>query len=451
MRVASLALAAGLSALALPATAQTALTPGSPELVAAPPQSYEYDIRFPGEVPRVLGTRTMSETRDGDRLVVVTATLIPMGNQDQRDTTVVAWPSLAPISHASHSGEEVEMMAVADGQIRGRFLLGNLDEPTEAALPAGAFGPGTKERIVRSLPFAQGYTATVRIADLRGEVKTDTITVTGQGTVTRSDGTERTVWLVDMIETGDPTTTYAVDAETREILRMSFSPRPGMTIEMAEALPPPTGPVLRPGDAALDTGWLADRTSSYVIRVVEPMQMEAGTSTVTMRVADGVVTSETVLRIPMQGLEQTVTAQADAATLAPQSHTAIGGPTDVALTFSDHAVSGTKTPAEGEAETIAADLEGAVFDSAWMSEVAQSLPFAEGYTARVEAYDAAQGVYSVTYRVTGQEDVDGTMAWAVQSVAPTGEVTFFVDPASRDLLKMRMSPQPGVIVEMVRQ
>ena len=459
MRFAPLAVAAGAALLALPAAAQTALTPGSADLVAAPPQSYEYDIRFAGETPRVIGTRTLTETRDGDRLVIVATAVIPMGNQDSRDTTIVAWPSLAPLYHASHRGEEIETMAVADGQIRGRLILGNLDEPTEAALPAGAFGPGSKERIARALPFADGYTATVQIADLHGDVKTDTLIVTGQDTFTRPDGTERTVWLVDVVEAGDPRTTYAIDAETREVLRMSFSPRPDMTIEMAEALPPPTGPVLRPGDPALTTSWLSDHTATYTLRVVEPMQMDAGTSTVTRTVADGVVTTETTISVPMQQMEQTVTARADAATLAPLSSTTVGQGA-ASLAYTDAGVTGSRTNPEGETETIEAAFEAPVFDNAFSSEIAQSLPLDAGYSMRVEAYDPAQGVYSVMFRVTGQEDLSsvtdeetlaGRMAWAVQSVAPSGEVTFYVDGETRELVMMRMSPQPGVIVEMIRQ
>lgn len=439
------------TALALPAAAQTALTPGHPDLAAAPPQTYTYDVRFPGDPPRVIGTATQTQTLAGDRLTTVSHLSIPMGGQEQHDSTVVAYPSLAPVYRFTRkSDEETETMAVDGGQIRGRLQLGNLDEPTEAALPAGAFGRGVRDQLVRSLPFADGYTATFRMADLRGEATTDTIRVTGQTPFTRADGTTTTAWTVEVVQPGNPTTTYAVEDGTRQILRMSFQPNPQMTIEMAEALPPPSGPVLRPGDAALTTSWQADSEARYVIRVVEPMQMEAGTMTERTTVADGVVTRVATVSVPMQGMEQTITATADLATLAPRTTRAEGGPMGYEVALSPSGATGSATR-EGATTPLEVAFDAPVFESAWLSDIAQSLPLAADYGAAIEVYDPQQGVQRAQFRVTGQEDVGGTAAWVVETVVGAQALTYYIDVATRDLVKTRMSPQPGVVIEMERQ
>ena len=55
----------------------------------------------------------------------------------------------------------------------------------------------------------------------------------------------------------------------------------------AEPVAHAPGHVLRPGDAALDTGWIASGTTLYALRIVEPVRTEIGTATVDVSVADG--------------------------------------------------------------------------------------------------------------------------------------------------------------------
>lgn len=437
--------------LALPAAAQTAppmLAPGSPGLAEAPPQSYTYEVRIAADVPRVLGHLTYTETLDGGRLTIVSHTEMQGGAQTQRDTTVVAWPGLQPLARSSDDGEERARVVFADGRIQGRRVLGNLDEALDAPLPEGVFAEGVGSRLARMLPFTDGYTATVRFASTTGDVTTDTLRVAGPEAYTHADGTAASVWRVVRTAAARPATTYLVDGATRALLASSFSPRADLAIEIAPPAPPPSGPVLRPGDPSLVTGWMADGETAFAIRVVEPMQMDAGTSTVRRVVAGGEVTVETTVRVPMQGMEITTVSRADAATLAPRAHTSAGGPAAQALAFTATAVTGTTTPAEGEAAAVEVALAAPVFDAAMAAEVAQSLPFAEGYAATVEAYDARLGVHAIAFRVTGQSEIDGAAAWTVEASSPAGPVTYVVDAATRRLVSMRMSPQPGVVVEM---
>ena len=437
MRPVSLALAALV--LAPAALAQTALTPGHPDLAAPAAQSYDYEIRLAGATPRVIGHVSQEETLTGDRLTVVTHVVVRPQNMDRRDTTVVAWPSLAPISRSVHNGEEHVRAAVAGGRLRGRSVLGNLDEPIDAAVPEGAFSEGVGIRIARSVPLRAGYTATFTRMDERGDAETATVTVTGPGP-------EAGTWLVEVVTPGgDPAQTHTVDGATRRLLRSAFTPQPNVTVEVAPAAGPPTGAVLRPGDAALSTAWMADETATYVLNLVEPMAMVVGTSTVTQTVAGDVVTSVQTIVVPSQNMNETQTLRASRASLMPLAQT-MAGREAVELTFAAGSVSGTKG-----ADPVAVALDAPVFDSSWTAEIARSLPLAAGYTATAAVYDATHGLSSVAFTVTGQEDVAGAPAWIVDTVSPSGPVTYYIDAATRQLAKVRMSPQPGVVVEMLRQ
>ena len=253
-------------------------------------------------------------------------------------------------------------------------------------------------------------------------------------------------WLVAVATVAsEPTQTYTVDAATRRVLRTTFAPQPNITVEIGPAPPPPTGPVLRPGDAALNTGWLRDETAAYTLRLTEPMQMDVGTSTVTRTVAGGVVTEVSTVVVPQQSMNLTTTTTADAATLAPRSYVDTGGPSETTLAYTPAAVSGTTTRA-GAATPVAAALAAPVFDETMISAVAQSLPFADGYTATTETYSAERGVQAVTFTVSGP--TGDVPAWTVVATPPSGPVTFTVDAATRRLVKMTMSPQPGMTVEM---
>ena len=66
---------------------------------------------------------------------------------------------------------------------------------------------------------------------------------------------------------------------------------------------------MRPGDPALDTSWITGDTATYTLRLIEPMQMDVGTSTVTRTVAGGVVTSTQTISVPQQGMNMTQTSR----------------------------------------------------------------------------------------------------------------------------------------------
>ncbi len=445
-----------LLALLLPiaAQAQTILTPGHPDLTAAAPQSAEYDMRFAGDTLHTVGRFASTETVSGDRLTIVTLDLLhfelPLFEQETRDTTVVTWPGLVPVSRSAARddarGEEMYHVAAAGGRITGRLVVGNLDEALDAPLPAGVFLEGAAWRIARSVPLRDGYTATFQMADQRGDVSTGTVTVAGP------DGD---AWNVTVARPPKPPTTYTVDGATRRVLRTSFSPDATLTVEYVPLAARPAGPVLRPGDPALDLSWMRGQAPALAVRLLNTGSPpnEYGTRTSTRAVVDGVMTVTTTLTpsthslVQMVGKTVTTTSVADAATLAPISTVVRAGPSGSSVTYAPGHVAGTRTAALGDVP-VSADLASPVFDATWAMEIAQSLPLTAGYTATIETYDAVYGLQTITYTVSGPEDVDGKAVWAVASATSAGPVAYRIDGATRQLVSMRTNPGPGTAVEV---
>lgn len=204
------------------------------------------------------------------------------------------------------------------------------------------------------------------------------------------------------------------------------------------------------GVTPLDASWIAAGEATYAIRLIAPMQQDIGTATERTTLADGVVTRVTRVSVPMQGMNVTDSLRADAATLAPMTHHTTGGPRALALEFSPEGVVGM---AGGEAVVVPMDIP--VFDASWIGEVAQSLPFAEGLVATVPAYDGQRGVVTYVLRVTGQQEASGAgapeTAWIVEATSGGVSGTYAISAATRQMLRTRFSPQPGVTIEIVRR
>ncbi|WP_412068840.1 hypothetical protein [Rubrivirga sp. IMCC43871] len=209
-----------------------------------------------------------------------------------------------------------------------------------------------------------------------------------------------------------------------------------------------------PGDGTLVTDWLAPGTTSYTIRLVQPIQQDVGTAVETIAIDGGVVTRVTNVSVPMQGMLQTDTLVADAETLTPSTHVSEGGPSDASLEFMDEGIVGLLTPQDGEAKTVMVMTNGPVFDSAWMGEIAQSLPLEAGLVARVQAYatqspdETFMAVLTVgAAGTTATPDGDRASVPVTVEMGPL-TMTYAVDAETRALLSTQFSPQPGVVIEI---
>ena len=228
-------------------------------------------------------------------------------------------------------------------------------------------------------------------------------------------------------------------------MRLALLLAAALAVPVAAQAPADTVTVL-PGDGTLDTSWLTAGTATYTLRITAPMQQEVGSADEEVALVGDEVRRVMTLAIPMQGMTQTDSLAADAATLAPRRHRASGGAQEVSLEFMDEGVVGVLTPRTGEATTVTLLTETPVFDSAWAGEIARSLPLSEGAVFKAPAFSAQDpgATFHLVYTVTGQETVGGRAAWLVDAEMGPVTMTYVVDPETRALVATRFSPQPGV-------
>ncbi len=209
--------------------------------------------------------------------------------------------------------------------------------------------------------------------------------------------------------------------------------------------------VVVPGDGTLVTDWVSPGTRTYTIRLTQPMQQDVGTAVETVTVAGGEVTRVVRVSVPMQGGTQTDSLVADAATFAPRIHRSSGGTQEASLEFMAEGVAGMLTPPSGEATTVTLMTDTPVFDSAWMGEIAQSLPLAEGLVARVPSFSSQSpdAPSDALLTVAGQETVGDRTGWTVDADMGPLTLQYVVDAETRALLVTRFSPQPGVRIAIL--
>lgn len=219
---------------------------------------------------------------------------------------------------------------------------------------------------------------------------------------------------------------------------------------LAQDVTSPDTLLVLPG-AELDTDWITPGTTTWTLKLVQPMQQDVGTMTETYELMDGEVLRVTETTVPMQGMQQTDSLFADAETLAPRLHRSSGGAV-VSLEFMDEGVVGTAIMPGEATEAVMEMTDAPVFDAAWAGEIAQSLPLAEGLVARAPVYSVQGGITDIVYTVTGQEEVttpDGARTgWTVEMQVGPQTITTVIDTETREVLTTQFSPQPGVVIEI---
>ena len=215
---------------ARPARPPVALVPGHPDLHAGEivlgATAREMRQSLPERVPywRMEETAT---AEDGAATVVMTAESAD-GARTIRDTTRVAWPSLAPLSRSrtttSADGDETEALAFDGGHVTGVYGDG---QSLDLTLSEPVFG--SVALVARALPLEAGYSATLSTFSAQDRLQAHTLTVVGRESVETPGGTV-SAWVVEHDGDG-PTRRYAVDPDTRALLSTTYSPRPGTVVE----------------------------------------------------------------------------------------------------------------------------------------------------------------------------------------------------------------------------
>jgi hypothetical protein len=456
---------AALAFVAAPLFAQDAVTlrPGHPDLMTADLTLGDetVSITSSGARSRALGTLTTTVQQDGDTVTLRTDADVPQAGQVYDVTATFAWPSLRPISRERSAGGASGMTTYDGATVTGRFARGDDFDalPFDIALRQEPFQPEVLPYIARALPFAEGYTAVVPTFTSETRVRDYTLSVTGMEEVTPTGGEPVMAWAV--VQTVEATRaprprTYYIDPATRTILRTT-TPATGDALIVsepvteeslaaleAEAATPAIE--LRPGLDRLEAGALTSRSESFVIRVVEPVQQEAGTITRTVEIdeAAGTITVTLVQDIAMAGQRVEQTSVAAYPSLAPTTATTAANANTVDVTYGD----GTATVVvNGETQEVA--LEAPVFDGGFLFEIVRALPYEEGYRGEIHILAPGQGATAVPVSVGAPTEIDGQTAWPVETGGGPGTAfVFYVDPETRDFVRIEQEPQPGVLIHV---
>ena len=469
--LAALALVAAAPALAQTpagdgATDPVVLAPGHPDLTTdgLALETETVAVRVTDPRPTVYGTLTTEAERSGDAVTLTTDADVSEAGLRYSSTVTFAWPSLAPVSRDFSQGN-VTAHTDYDGQaVTGTWARGEWAPlPFDIALPRPVFQPEVLPILARALPLEAGYTAVVPTFTAERRLRDYTLSVVGEEEVTLADGSAVTAWAVEETSEGRGSRTrrYFVDGATRALVAFTTTAGRDATIisepvtdemlaslEADAALPTVE---LRPGLERLQTDALQSYSQDYVIRVVEPVQQDAGTQsrTVTVDRAAGTVRAESQVEIAMAGQRTSETVEAAFPSLAPISSRVDANGTVIDLAFSDNAVSGTRTEAGGDPEPVDLMLEEPAYDASWLFEIVRLLPFEEDYRATLHT-TAAGELADLTLAVLDQEEVDGQTAWIVEARPEEGPATeFAVADGTRELLRVRLRPQAGVVVDIV--
>lgn len=460
-----------LAALALfaaaPALAQepVVLAPGHPDLTTdgLTLETETVAVRVTDPRPTVYGSVLTDVTRDGDTVTLATDADVAQAGLRYQDSITLRWPSLEPVSRERTQGNVTGQTMYDGTRVTGTWASGDWAPlPFDIELPRPVFQPEALPLVARALPLRAGYEAVAPTFTAERRLRDYTLTVVGEEEFERADGTTAMAWAIEESSEGRGSRSrrYFVDGATRELLGFTSAVGRGdgqiitepVSDEMLAELQADTpGVEVRPGLDRLETGALTSYSQDFAIRVVEPVQQEAGTHSRTLTVdeAAGTVTLESELVISMAGQRTSETLVAAYPSLAPISSEIDANGTLIELSYTDGALSGTRTAGEGDPEPIDLMIEEPVYDASWLFELARLVPFEDGYRGTLHV--AAGGeLTEIGMAVVDQEEIGGQQAWIVEATTESGGSTeFAVADGTRDLLRVRLRPQPGVVVDIV--
>ena len=464
--------------LAAAASAQTApvvLAPGHPDLDLADvaPQTQVVAVQMLAPQEQVMGTVRDDVRLDGGVLTVVTSTEVGMAGPGARDSTRMAWPSLAPVAHTLETDGQLGTVTYDSDAIIGTWGTSAAPSPIAFGLERPVFAPAALPYVIRALPLDRaGYRATVPLFSAKDRFQEATLTVVGPETITLSDG--RTVEAVAVDQAGGGgltrgfTQRHFVDPVTRGLVRTTLAPM-GMSVQI-DPLPAEVAATVRPirarpaqppvalvpghPDLRADEITLGEATSEMrrsmperqsLWHIEETAQVEDGVATVVMRAeqtnADAPQTLRDTVRVAWPSL-------------APLAHrrvtTTADGDAVSALSFDGLHVTGVY----GQGQPLDLDLAAPVFGPRSVALVVRALPFQAGYLATLSTFTSENRLQTHTLIVVGREPVetpDGPVsAWIVEHEGDGPTRRYAVHPDTRELLSMTYSPTLGSVIETVR-
>ena len=192
-------------------------------------QDYVVRLVSPSQQDIGTATRSLAVDRAAGTVTLDVETVIAMAGQQTTEHAVAAFPSLSPIEARIEANGTVFDLTYGDDAVTGTKTEGEGDaEAVEVAFEEAVYDASMAAELVRLVPFEEGFRGEYfTVSPVEGPTSVF-FEVTGQDEV---DG--RAVWLVG-VEAGPnaPVQTFAVDAETRETLRIRPEPQVGVIIDI---------------------------------------------------------------------------------------------------------------------------------------------------------------------------------------------------------------------------
>ena len=148
----------------------------------------------------------------------------------------------------------------------------------------------------------------------------------------------------------------------------------------------------------------------------------------------------------MQNMVQTDSVVVAYPSLRPVSQDLSGGGAMIDLDYTDAAITGSSETPAG-AEDVDEALDAPVFSASTLVAVLQALPLEDGYRAVVETYAAGGGLMPIAVEVSGSDGAYTVVA--TPEGAPAS--TYTIDAETREIRGVQISPQQGVVLEVVPQ
>lgn len=221
--------------IAAPAFAQDPLTPGHPDIdtsmLAAEETNYTIHIKQ-GPMEQDFGTVVFSLTIDEEAGQIEGIRAYEMMGQKLADMLVVAWPSLAVISHVSNNPQRTLRYTVADGMISGAGNApGGEPEAFEMSVDGPIFDSSWMSVIASLLPLADGYEATITaFEDDEAGLGDFTLSTSGPAELALPNGQKYEAWEVAATSPGGETVRYFLSTADRSLLRIAMNPQPGLEV-----------------------------------------------------------------------------------------------------------------------------------------------------------------------------------------------------------------------------
>lgn len=222
---------------------------------------------------------------------------------------------------------------------------------------------------------------------------------------------------------------------------LAISTVTGLTTAQAQ-----TSPAITPGDAALRPSRIRMGTDSFRIASTFGGQTRRATMVRSVsRVRDG--GREMLVFAQRYFTEQGVTVDTswlDAQTLAPQRYFADVHGEIQQFHFDGTTIEGMVTPRDSASRGVSLCTSLPFFNAVALDLIYQSLPLGSTYAVSVSLYNPPRAPFTVSLRVTGEEDVmlaaGGTVrAWVVDYILGPNTQKLWLDRETGDLLKIGAS------------